>query len=512
MGDDRLRDALLAVVDGATVSLAGLAVDRLLVAATVAVLSAGVGPAGYGLFELGLRVQRLLLGVPRGFVRAVSRFAPDVDRPADRGVVVAVAAAGALLAAAALGGALAVRAPALAARTSQPAAFGPVLRAFGLALPAAVLVSLAGAVLRAHHRVRAFALLRFVAKPGSRLVAAVAVVAVAGGAVAVAWGAAVALVGVAGLGVAAVAVDRAWLGVGPSADADDGRARDSRALGRRVAGFGSRMSLSGVGNSFQFVGFFPVMAYFLSPAAAGFFGAAFVLSSLVRWPLVGINQLVPPVAADLYAVGDDRDLRRLHAVSSRLVLAVAAPVAVAVVVHRGAILGALDPSYRAFAALLPLFVLARLAEAGVGSVGILLATTDNDDVHLRLNAVLTVLTLVAVVGLTARHGLAGTAVAFLLVRAGNNLAQLAALARLEGFQPFGRAHLRPVAAACLAVPALAAPTLVADGIVAAGAGVVLGAAVYGAALRRLGLPRLDREVLAAVAGRGGRAGGAAPAD
>ena len=494
-GDEaRLRAALVAVVNGGKIGLVGQGIGRVLTALVTTVLSVGIGPAGYGLYELGMRTMRVLNGLTRGSSRAVSRFYPARETPAARAFVVLIGVSTAAVAGGVLGGVLALAGPTVARVTGQPATFAPVLGVMGAALVASAVARVTGAVLRCRHEVITHVGLRKVVHPGVRLLVAGVAVLAGGSAVAAGVGVGLAAAVVAAAGAVAIHRRGSYPWRSPTVDAD---------TARRFLGFGGRLSLSGLGGRIQFFGFFPVMAYFVSPAAAGFFAAAFVISSLVRWPLAGINQLMPAVAADLYSDSDEGTLRRLHAVTSRLILLVAAPIAALLLVHGGTVLGALSSAYAERAHVFPLFVVARLGEAGVGSVGILLASTDNDRAHLRLSAVVTGATVVVTVWLTAAYGVTGTAVAFCLVRLGNNLGQLTVLNRLEGFQPFGRAHLTPVVGGVVAafVTAVSAGALAASPVLGRIAwSSLLGVAAYVVTVRWIGLRAVDTAVLRAVAG------------
>jgi O-antigen/teichoic acid export membrane protein len=211
---------------------------------------------------------------------------------------------------------------------------------------------------------------------------------------------------------------------------------------------------------------------YLSSVAGGVFAVGFLLGALVRLPLMGINQFIPPVAAALHHENHRESLRRLYHVTSRLVLVGVTGLAVPVVVYREAVMALFGPTFTEYAPLLPGFITAQYAACAAGSVGILLKMTDNQRALLVVNVVITAFLAVTAVPLTTEFGLPGLVASYVLMLTVNNALEVAVLYYLEGLQPFTRLHAKPLLAA---VP-LAAVTLAAKLAVPGPAGPFVGTA------------------------------------
>jgi O-antigen/teichoic acid export membrane protein len=263
---------------------------------------------------------------------------------------------------------------------------------------------------------------------------------------------------------------------------------------RRYLQFTIPLFLGGIAITTQRLGFYPLIAVFLSDVAGGVFAVGVLLGMLVRLPLMGINQFIPPVAAALNENGHDEALRRLYHVTSRLVLVGVTGLAIPVVVYREAVMGVFGPTFVAYAPLLPGFVLAQYAACAAGSVGILLTMTDHQRALLVVNAAITAFLAVTAIPLTIIYGLTGLVCSYLLMLTVNNALEVVVLYYLEGLQPFTRLHLKPLLAGVpLAAIALAAKVTL-PGSVAPVAGTVLGLGAYAVTLRTLGFTHAERRL------------------
>lgn len=489
----RLDDALERVAHGATVSIPGILFQRGATLAFTAVLTNGFGAGAYGVFAVARRLQEFLLRLSLGFQMGLSRFLPNVDSDGERDALLTVASALVVGVATLFGVALFVATPAIVDVTGQGGQFGTFLRIFAAGLPAMVWFFTVGEMLRGFEAVGPRTLTMQVAFPTAQLLVGAAGAVVFADLVAVAVG----VVVVSGLvGTAAVA----WLvrdrGVRPRlhADTDD-------VVWRRYLRYTAPLFAGGFATVIQRLGFYPLIALFLSGVAGGVFAVGTLLGMLVRLPLMGINQFIPPVAAALHEDGSRAALARLYHVTSRIVLVGVTALSVPTIVFRESVMGLFGPTFVEYAPLLPGFVLAQYGACAAGSVGILLMMTDNQRAMLVVNTAITLVLIVTAVPLTITYGLPGLVASYLLMLTLNNGLEVAVLYYLEGLQPFTRLHLRPLGAGAVmaAVVLLAKATL--PGWTAPVLGTAVGLAAYAAVLNWLGFTPTERRLAGTLAAR-----------
>jgi O-antigen/teichoic acid export membrane protein len=490
--DARLADALERVAHGAVVSVPSILLERVLVVAFTAALTNGFSAAAYGLFVLARRCQRFLASLCSGFRTGMSRYLPNADTDVERDLVATFGGLLMTAGAVAFGAALYLAAPAVTDIAGKGPTFGLFVRVFAVALPATVTLQTAAELLRGLEEVGPLNLTQRVGFPllqlgaaglglatGSLLVVAVAVPLAAG------------IAGVAALG---------WLGrergIRPRLNGPN-----ARALHRRYVRYTAPVFGGTIATTIQRLGFYPLIAVFLTGTAGGVFAVGVLLGNLVRLPLMGINQFMPPVAAALYGEEHHEALARLYHATSRLVLVGVTGLAVPVVVFRVEVLSLFGPTFARYAHLLPAFVLAQWIACAAGSVGILLMMTDHQRALLVVNAAITAVLVVVAIPLTVEFGLAGVVATFLLMLVVNNTAEVVVLHRLEGLQPLTRAHAKPLVAALpLAGVALATRTVL-PGPTAAVVGTITGVAAYAAVLWWLGFDPAERRLVVALADR-----------
>lgn len=489
----RLDDALERVAHGAAVSVPSILLHRGLTVAFTAVLTNGFSAAAYGLFVLARRLQGFLLSLSLGFRSGLSRFVPNADTDAERDALATFAVLLLVGVATLFGVALYAAAPALTAALGERPAFQTYLRVFAVGLPAGVWLHTVGELLRATEEVGPLNLTLRVGFPVAQLAVALAGVLLLDDLVLVAVGVVVSLA-LTGFAGAAWLVRARGFGVrlrGPNV----------RELQRKYVKFTLPLFLGGFATTTQRLGFYPLIVVFLTSVAGGVFAVGVLLGTLVRLPLIGINQFIPPVAAALNEEGHREALERLYHVTSRLVLVGVTALAVLAIVYRKPVMGLFGPTFVEYAWLLPGFVLAQYGACAVGSVGILLTMTDNQRALLVVNVVITAILVVTAIPLTVVYGLPGLVASYLLMLTLNNGLEVVVLYYLEGLQPFTRRHAFPLLAAVpLAVVALGARTAV-GGVRGLVVGSLFGLAAYALVLRWLGFTRVEHRLAATLGAR-----------
>ncbi len=489
--DAHLDDALERVAHGATVSVPAILSERGLTLAFTALLTNAFAPGAYGAFALARRFGRYLRRVAMGFGRGLSRYLPTASGPAERNALATFAACLLVCVAAVLGASLYLATPAIVAITGEEPFFGRLLRLFALGLPLTTWLFAVVEVLRGIEAVGPLNLTVRVGFPAAQLVVGAAGVFLLDDLRAVALGV-IAVMGLVGaLGAAWLAARR---GFRP-------RLRGVGALQRRYLRFTAPLFAGGLATTTQRLGFYPLIAVFLTSVAGGVFAVGALVGGLVRLPLMGVNQFTPPVAAALHDADHREALERFYHVTSRLVLVGTTALTVLAVVYRETVMAVFGPAYAGYSNLLPGFVLAQFGACAAGSVGILLMMTDHQRALLVTNIAITAFLAVTAVPLVVAFGLPGLVAGYVLMLTVNNGVEVLVLYRLEGLQPFTKRHLEPLAAA---VP-MAGVAMGARGALPGVSGVVSGAAlgvvVYAIVLRYFGFTRPERRLAEALVER-----------
>jgi O-antigen/teichoic acid export membrane protein len=489
----RLEDALERVAHGATVSVPAILLQRGLTLAFTAVLTNGFSAGAYGVFALARRLQRYLLRVTLGFRSGLSRFLPNADSDAERDALATFAGVLLLGVATAFGLALFAAAPLVTRVADEGAQFRLLLRIFAVGLPAGVWLFTVTEVLRGIEAVGPLNLTLRVCFPTAQL-AVGAVVAFVFRDLALAAAGVLFVMGLSGVGAAV------WL-VRERDFRPRLRGGDAARLRRKYLSFTLPLFVGGFATTTQRLGFYPLIAVFLSSVAGGVFAVGVLVGTLVRLPLMGINQFIPPVAAALHEEGHRDALRRLYHVTSRLVLVGVTALAIPVVVYRETVLGLFGPTFVEYAPLLPGFVVAQYAACAAGSVGILLTMTDHQRALLVVNVAITAFLAVTAIPLTTAFGLPGLVGSYVLMLAINNGFEVAVLYYLEGLQPFTRLHAKPFAAGIpMALVAFVVRFALPD-VVALVVGSALGLVAYATAFELLGFTPVERRLGATLVER-----------
>jgi len=482
----RLDDALERVAHGATVSIPSILLYNALSVAFTATLTNGFPANAYGLFALARRFQSFAGRLATGFGAGLSRYVPAADSELERDLIVTFASVLLLGVATLFGAGLFLGAPTIARATGEGPQFRAFLQVFGIGTPAMVWFIATGSMFRAFEDVAAMNLTLRVGFPALQVLVGVVGTVVLGDLLAVA-------AGVVGTMALSGIVGAAWLvrehDIRPRL-----RGPDAGAFHRRYLRFTTPLFLTGFATTTQRLGFYPLIAWFLSGTAGGVFAVGVLIGGLVRLPLMGINQFISPVAAELHAENHHDALERLYHVTSRLVLVGVTALSTTAIVYRRSIMAVFGETFVEYAPLLPGFVLGQFGACGAGSVGILLTMTDHQRAMLVTNVVITGVLIVTAVPLTIAYGLTGLVGSYLLMLTVNNGLEVVVLYYLEGLQPFTLRHLKPLVAA---VP-LAGIGLVIRAAIPGGTGAVvgslLGLTAYAATLGVLGFTSTERRL------------------
>jgi O-antigen/teichoic acid export membrane protein len=484
------------VAGGAMVALVGGGLSMLLTTAYQVVIARHLGPAGMGLFVLGLAISTLLaeacdLGLDYGVLRfgGIAHGAQDAGR--FRAVVVR-----ALLGTAVAGGAAAALLATggqLVARLFGKPELESVLMPLALAVPCTGGAEVARASLRALGRALPSVASDSMAAPALRL-------ATGAWAVAVAPSPRSAAFAYAGTEAAVLAVTLLMLWhVLPRG----GRPGPVPGLFR----FSLPMSLNRVilytNNQTEVI----VLGLLAPAATVGIFGVAKRLSMIIGALLASVTVLFNPMAADLHHRGRTGELDRLFKTSSRWLFTLGWPVCLIEVLFAPDIVRVFGGSFASGAPALVILAIGQLVNVGTGTAANLLVMAGRARLTLVTSIVFLAVSLVLDLLLIPRHGLLGAAVANASAMVLVNLLRLWLVHRVLGLEPYDRRFLRPLAAglaagaaACLLpLPGLHDPLEL-------GARCLLLGVLYLGSLTALGIEQEDRQVARDIMARLGRAG------
>lgn len=493
------REALLAIAHGAVVTTGGVSIQRVLAIAIEAILARALGPAVYGVYALGWRITRMCLrfadlGATMTVLRDLPAFADQPERQRrSLGLSYASTAVGAVaIAAVLIGGA-----DWLNGATVDHPMFPPTLRMFAVAVIVSAFVRMHAATLKATKCANSEVLLKRVLFPAARLIAAA-------GAVALGYS----VVGVVGLLVGTLAA-LAVLAY-PATVATTRIRPQFRGMAADATAFLDHAlpsALSRVGGLIRTRVDVILIGVLLGATAAGVYNVVLVLVGLGVIPLYAFNQLMPPVASDLYADGEVATLDRVYTTITRLIVTMTVPIVVILGVFGQELLAIFGAEYRQGYALLLVFLAGRFVGNAVGATGILLSMTNNHYPKLVLEWFLAGLNVLLTYLFVMWFGLIGAALGTSLAIAIQNSLQLLVLNHYEGLWPFDRSFATPLIAGGVMASVMAGLDTLVRTPHSAVPIALLGVVAYLGLVRALGIAPADRFVLRELTGHYRRAGG-----
>lgn len=481
------REALLEIAHGAVVTTGGISIQRLLSIAIEALLARALGPAVYGVYALGWRITRMCLrfadlGATMTVLRDVPAYADRPDRQR-RSLGLSYASTG--IGAVVIAAVMALGADWINRVTVDHAAFPPTLRLMAAALVVSAFVRMHAATLKATKCANGEVLVKRILFPAARLVAAV-------GAVALGYS----VVGVVGLLVGALAALAVLAYPATVATAQlRPRFRGIRGDARAFFDHAIPSALSRVGGLLRTRVDVILIGIFLGATAAGVYNVVLVLVGLGVIPLYAFNQLMPPVASDLYAEGRIATLDRVYTTITRLIVTMTVPIVAILAVFGQELLTIFGTEYRQGYALLLVFLAGRFVGNAVGATGILLSMTNNQYPKLVLEWFLAGLNVALTYLFVVWFGLIGAALGTSVAIAIQNSLQLVILHYFEGLWPFDRTFLSPIGAGVAMIAVMVGLNAWIGGAHATVPIALVGLATFGASLRLLGIAPADRFVL-----------------
>jgi len=484
------EELLAEIVEKSSVGVAAFTGERALLAGFAYLVTTGLGAAAYGFISVFVRGETISRNLVAGLGDGYSRTLPRAPLSTQR-TLLTVGSVGFVAVWAVVAAPLVAFRGRIVELTLLRPRHGPLVALFALGLLPFLLLRNVRDVFRGLRRIRLAVLVSRLFKPLALLAGAAAAVAAGSGSLFGLWSGVVAAV--AGLAVVAAGL------LIRRTELTFSSLRADRPAARRFLAYTADATGIATLELVQRRAVFVVMALFLSPVAAGAFSLSLVVGRAVRWPLSGVNGILPPIAAELYGDGRRETLRRLYRQTSRLATVATTPVFVVGFAYAPELLGAFDDAYVDQAGVLRAVLLAQYAATLFGSVGLLLLMTDNERASLYTQVFNAGVALPLLVVLTVRYGPLGLGVAYLLSLVVNNTTELLVLYRRDGFVPFSA---RQLSAAASTGPTAALLALAKGAVGTAGSLPVAAAAVglYVWLGRRVLLRASDRAALRSILG------------
>ena len=287
------REALLTIARGAVITSAGYSGQHVLITAVEVVIARGLGPAAYGVYTLAWRITQLLVRfVTFGTVPALQRYLLAYEgEPQRRSSVAGLAYATTLGFGLVIATSVWFSAPRISDLSVDHPSFPATMRAFANFVVFLGVVRITAGIFRAVESAHGEVLVNKLFAPGVRLAAATLALWLGYSAAGVAAAIAVAT-GL--LAVITVSLAVRISGIAPSL-------RGVRSESRRFYNHATPIALSRLGKVFQNRIDVLLVGALVSAVGAGTYNVVLVLIAVAWIPLRSFNQLLPPVASELYA-------------------------------------------------------------------------------------------------------------------------------------------------------------------------------------------------------------------
>jgi len=481
------RDALLSIAHGAVVTSGGVSIQRALSLGLEAILTRGLGPGVYGVYAFGWRIMTMCLRfADLGTNWTLLRDIPAFDgEPTRQRRSLGLSYATTALTACAIAAIMIVAADWINAVTLDHPALPPVLGLFALLLVFTAFVRIHATSLRATKSVNGEVLLWKVLYPGIRLIGA-----------AVAIGVGYSIVGV--VGVLIVSVGSLAVFAYPPTVATTGLRPTFRGFRSEIRHFYDHAlpsALDSVGGLLRSRIDVLLIGIFLTATAAGIYNVVLVLVAIAGIPLKAFNQLMPPVASDLYSNNEIQTLNEVYTTITRLIVTATVPLIAILIVFGPELLGLFGAAFRRGYPVLLVFLGGRFVRNAVGATGILMSMTNNHYPKMVLEWFLAVLNVVLTYLFVVEFGLIGAALGTSLAVGLQNFLQAILLLRFEGLWPFDTTFLKPLVAGTVMVGVMVGIRTAVDGSLAAGLAAVAGLVVFITASILFGIDGADRFVV-----------------
>ncbi len=196
-----------------------------------------------------------------------------------------------------------------------------------------------------------------------------------------------------------------------------------------------------------------LIGVYINARQVGIYSVAMAIVSFIPIALQSVNQIFSPTIADLHSRGENELLARMFQTLTKWILGLTLPLATVTIVFARPLMRIFGPDFEAGWIVLVIGTLGQLVNCGTGSVGYLLLMSGNQKRLIKVQAAMTVVTLLLNIALIPRLGITGAALSSALTNAASNTWFLRELRSSLHMSPYNRSYFRllPPAAASIGV-------------------------------------------------------------
>jgi len=248
-----------------------------------------------------------------------------------------------------------------------------------------------------------------------------------------------------------------------------------------------------------------VLGYYLDARSVGIYVVAASVAAFLPTLLRSVNQIFSPTIADLHARGELDLLRRLYQTLTKWIVGFTLPLAIVVCVFAAPLMRIFGSEFRAGWPILVIGTFGELINCAVGSAGLLLIMSGNQDRLVRVQVKVVIGNIIFNLALIPIWGVIGAIVVSASTNAAINLLYLREVKAILGLTPYNRNYVR------LLLPVLGTVAMVAlvgmeasrfpNAVLAILAGLVLGYLAFTSLALLVGLDEDDRLVAGAIGSR-----------
>lgn len=233
----------------------------------------------------------------------------------------------------------------------------------------------------------------------------------------------------------------------------------------------------------------------LTETAVGVYNISVTLAGMLMLPIMGFNQLFPPIASRLYHDDSFAELTAVYTTATRWIFTISLLPAIGLSLYADAVLRMFGQEFTNGTLVLILFSVAQFTHAAVGPSGYLLMMTEhqyitsiNQFASGILNAILNYVLIIEI-------GFIGAAVASATVLAGLNIMRVIQVWYLEGIHPYDRTYIKPISAGVVSAVLMYAISLVFERFTLLLVGGTIGSLAFVSILYLAGIENEDKRIL-----------------
>lgn len=192
-----------------------------------------------------------------------------------------------------------------------------------------------------------------------------------------------------------------------------------------------------------------MIGYFRTASEVGIYEVAFRLTPFVLLPLGATAQMLQPIVAEAYSVGDKGRIQSIFIRTTEIITLITLPIILLVLFYRNELLSVFGNEFRQGAPSLFILICGFSVQALTGHTTALLSLMGYPRVVFWNNTVLTILNVVLNFFLIQSHGIIGAAIATAISIAVINICQLIEVKLFLKMSPFRRSIYKPYLAAMI---------------------------------------------------------------